>query len=204
VSRRIRSEMENEVHIGLAKRTDLTSSIRGQIFDSAYLYVASAIRHSELETSAGATLAAGAGEIPVPTDIWFPEIVYNSTDNRRIYPGELDAIQGQSKPTGLPSKYVRWGNSFLVDRMPAADTTITTYYTKMPAILAAGENSVLDMLYDQLIIMFAIKFAMEGLRDFEQAAKMQTAINVYGGQIKIPWRMTKTDDRDARIRVQLR
>lgn len=204
MARRTFAEIDTELVLAISRRSDLTAAIRNHVLDAAYYYVANAIRHPELETIATPTLTSGTDNVPLASDFWFPELIKNATDEIPIRPGAIREFQAVQIQSGNPSKYDRWGDSLYFDRKPTANKTIQIWYTKRPAEPEAAASSVLDELYDQLILMYTIKFAHEELRDYDQAAKMMVAINVYAGQIKAPWRMTKSDDKDKKLRVRMR
>lgn len=202
MARRTFADFDTELDLSLGKR--LSTTIRNFVIDSAYYYVANAIRHHELETTASPTLTLATDNVALASDFWFPELIFNDTDDQPINPGSVNYLEAKTKPAGNPSKYTQWGTSLYFDRKPTVNKTIKIFYTKRPAEPSSGESSVLDHVYDQLILMYSIKFAHEELRDYEQAAKMMLAIDAYTERMKIPWRMTKTEDRERRIAVRMR
>jgi len=204
MARRLFSDMDADVALALGNRADFDAAKRGFTLDSAYFYVANAIRHNELETAVDIGLGIGEDTITLPADFWFPEFVKNATDDLEIEPREVRTTESVSKPAGNPGIYVRWGHTFLFDRRPTAAKAIRVWYTKRPAEPAGTASSVLDSLYDQLIVMFAIKFSLEQLRDWNQAAQMDKAITAFGSRLKVPWRMTRTDHRGASVQVRTR
>jgi hypothetical protein len=204
MARRTFADFSTEVSLALGKRTDFTSTMIGFVINAAYTFVANAIRHPELETSTTLTLTLDTDSVALPANFWFPELIKNNTDSDVIYPASIPITERQDKPAGNPTKYTRWGSTLIFDMMPIEDKDILLWYTKKPAELSGVTASILDVLYDQLILLYSIKFAFEELRDYEQAAKVMTACNVYAGQIKAPWRMTKTEDGHRSIRVRMR
>ena len=202
--RRTFENIDDEVFLAFAKRTDLTDEMRNHVIDSAYYHVSASIRHREIEAVTSATLLEGGDTLALPDAFWFPELVYDVTNNRPLNPGEIKAMESRAKSSGAPSRYVVWGTDYRFDHVVSADTEIRTFYTKKPDEPSPEDHSALDVLYDQLILLTAIKFGFEGLREFEQAAKVQLAIDVYTGRINPPWRMTKSEDRGARLRVRTR
>lgn len=204
MARRTFTEFDTELNIAMGKRDSFTAAIRNFVMDAAYYFVANAIRHPELESTDTQTLTSGDDNVALPADFWFPELVKNDTDGIPIRAGAIREFEANIKQPGNPGKYDRWGDSFYFDRKPTSNKSIKTWYTKRPAEPTGGQSSVLDELYDQLILLVSIKFAHEELRDYDQAAKMQLAITAYATQIKAPWRMTKTDDVDKHLRVRMR
>lgn len=204
MSRRTFADIDAEVLLALGSRTDFTTGMRNHAIDSAYVYVSNAIRHHELEQIVDRTLVATTDSVLLPTDFWFPELVKNMTDNREIEPREVQSTEAVAKPVGNPSIYAQWGTSIFFDRKPSVDRVIRIWYTKRPAEPDSESTSILDPLYDQLIILFAIKFGLEELRDYTQAALQDRAITAYGTRLKIPWRMSRTDHRGASVQVRFR
>jgi hypothetical protein len=204
MARRTFADFNTELLLALGKRTDFTATMRGFAINAAYTYVANVIRHPELETSATLSLTLATDSVALPSDFWFPELVKNDTDSSVLYPASIPITERQDKPDGNPTKYTRWGSTLVFDLKPLETKSILLWYTKNPAELSGVMTSVLDVLYDQLILLYSIKFAFEELRDYEQAAKVMIAANVYSGQIKAPWRMTKTEDGHKSVRVRMR
>jgi len=204
MARRDLEAFDTELNIALGKRTDITAAIRNFNIDQAYYHVANAIRHPELETTASPTLTADTDLVALESDFWFPELVFNDTDDRQILPSSIPVTEIRTKPSGDPATYTRWGSSLYFDKKPTTNKTIKIWYTKRPAELTTGQNSVLDVLYDQIILLFAIKFSFESIRDFDQAAKIQQGIDKQASELKTPWRMTKTEDSKRTIRVRTR
>lgn len=204
MARRTFADFDTELNLALGKRSDFTSAIRDFVLDSAYYYVANAIRHRELETTASPTLSSGSDNVSLAADFWFPELVFNDTDDQPIKPNPVQRLEPVTKPTGNPSQYVIWGSSIYFDKKPSAAKTIKYWYTKRPAEPLSTESSVLDPVYDQLILLYAIKFGLEELRDYEQAAKQMLAIQVYTAGMNIPWRMIKAEDSGRTVTVRMR
>jgi hypothetical protein len=204
MARRTIDDIDTELHMALGKRTDFTAATRNFVIDQAYYHIASAIRHPELETTATPTLSEDTDNVALAADFWFPELVMNTTDNRQIYSSSVPLTEVRSKPTGDPSTYSRWGSKLYFDKIAGAAKVLRIWYTKRPAELGSSASSVLDVLYDQLWLMFSIKFAFEQFRDYDQAAKMQLAIDKQASELKTPWRMTKTEDSHRSIRVRMR
>lgn len=204
MARRTFADFDTEVNLALGKRQDFTAAIRGFCVNAGYYYVANCIRHPELETTDSPTLLLGADNVTLASDFWFPEIVFNVTDNVPVRPSSIPLTEVRTIPSGTPATYTPWGGAFYFDKKPTADKTIKIWYTKRPAELSGSASSILDVLYDQLIMLYSIKFALEELRDYEAAAKAMTAIEVYEARIKPPWRMRKTEDSKKSISVRMR
>lgn len=204
MARRTFADFDAELLLALGNRTDFTAGMRDFVLDAAYTYVANAIRHSELESKIDRTLTSATDSIALPTDFWFPELVKNATDDLEIEPREVQTTEAPKKQDGNPNIYVRWGNDLLFNRKPTANKTIRIWYTKRPGEPAPSSSSVLDSLYDQLILLFAIKFGLEELRDYTQAALQDRAVAAYAKRLKVPWRMTRQDHRGASIQVRTR
>jgi hypothetical protein len=204
MARRTFADFDAELLLALGNRTDFDAGKRGFVLDSAYTYVANAIRHPELEVIVDRTLLTATDFITLPDDFWFPELVKNVTDEQELEPREVRTTEAVTKPVGNPSIYVRWANTLLFDRKPSVAKTIRIWYTKRPAEPGANTSSILDSLYDQLIILFAIKFGLEELRDYTQAALQDRSITAYSTRLKVPWRMTRTDHRGAGVQVRMR
>jgi hypothetical protein len=204
MARRTFANFDTELNMSLGKRAEFTSTIRDFVLDAAYYHVANVIRHPELETTATATLSAASDNITLASDFWFPELIFNDTDDRQIYPSSIPLTEVRTKPTGDPSAYTRWGGDLYFDKKPSTNKTIKSWYTKRPAEPSSGGNSILDTLYDQLILLYAMKFAYEEVRDFDQAGKVYLAIQAMTNDIRPPWRMTKTEDSKKTIRVRMR
>lgn len=204
MARKTFADFDTQLHMALGKRQDFDSTVRGQLINSAYLYVANAIRHPEIETTDSPTLLLNTDNVALASDFWFAELVMNTTDNIPIRPSSIPLIEVRSIPAGNPATYTPWGSSLYFDKKPTASKTLKIWYTKRPADLSGTSTSILDQLYDQLIQMYSIKFGLEELRDWEQAAKAMLAIRVYETEIKAPWRMRKTEDSHKSLRIRMR
>ena len=189
----------------LGNRTDVTAAMRNESLDSAYYYIANVFEHSVLEKSVTGTLVANAESFTVSaTDFWWPTIVKDTTNDRVLIPRDMDSLERYRKTAGNPGVFAYYGQTFYVDRKPAANTAMKVFYVARPAEPAGSNTSVMDPVFDMLIPMYAAMFAFEDVRDFEERDKQNIAVNQYVERMQIPWRKERTNDMSAGIHVRFR
>lgn len=189
MARRTLAEIDAEVLLRLANRTDITSSQRSQFIDDAYRWVCKEYVHPEIEAETTGSLAIGADVIiPVADDIWWIEVVQNSTTGKVLDVGDKDVIEDRLKTSGDPTKWYWWSRRVRTDRKPTAITPYAIWYIKSVAELTTGQSPVIDRLFDIVIIMKAAQIGLSTVRDFKESAMLNSEIDRYVQKEGLPKR----------------
>ena len=213
MSRRTIADMDAELLLRTANRTDITTTMRAFFLNDAYLKIANEFVHSQLQGLTTLTLLAAASSAsPTVTDVWWPDLVKDSTHETLLDPEDKERIVNAALQSGNPSRFYWYGDVFYFDRKPVADTTIQVWYTKKPADIAfishdhmiGTEESVLDEIFDPLIIMNAAQLAFETCREFAEAHIQEVVANNYVARQKLPLRQAKLNDHRTGIRLRTR
>jgi hypothetical protein len=205
VSRRTFADMCAEVLTRTANRTDITEAQRMQFVTDGYLSVANEFWHTQLQGYTTAVISAATDSgTPVATDLWWPELVKDLTSGRILVPGQKDQIESGTKPAGDPSKYYWWGNAFYLNAKPTTEHTLGLWYYKEPAEPDSTDVSVLDRIFDPVIVMTAAILALQSVRDFAEAHIQEVQLQNYLAHKNLPYHRAKLDDKSSGIRVRIR
>lgn len=172
MARRVLADLTAEILFRLGNRTDLTTTQRGFFLQDAYLRVAKAYDHVELEGEGTESLLI-TSDVLTPssiTDLWWPTQVKDNTNGYLIDPEDKDVIDSYTKVASPPRKYYWYRSRFVFDSLSAATITIGLKYKKKPVAITV--SSVLDEIYDILIILKAAKIGFETVRDWPSAQVM--------------------------------
>lgn len=190
MARRGYTDIDAELLLRLANRTDITSTQRGFFIKDAYLNVAMMFKHKEIEkeTSPNETLPIGADRFtPTTTDLWFPQMLKNATDGYVIPRESKERVERLiTKPTAPPYRYYWWGGNFIFEALANTQKSIHIWYKRKPVDFSGTQNSELDELFDPLIIMEAARIGFETIRDFEEAETQKKLFIAEVERKKIP------------------
>lgn len=207
MSRRSYTDIDAEVLLRLANRTDITSGQRGFFINDAYLMVAIMFTHKEIQKiSPSEALSQGSDNFtPAVTDVWFPTAMRNQTDGYIIRQESLErAERAQTKPTSRPYTYYWYGGTFYFEAFADTAKTIKLWYKRKPVDIVIGNGSELDQLFDPLIIMEAARMGLETVRDFDEAGKQEQSFLEYVKKNKIPMDQAKLNDYRQGWRVRFK
>jgi len=197
--------MDAELLLRIANRTDITAGMRGFFLNDAYLKVANEFDHAELQGLVSETVTVGNSSLtPTVTDIWWPDLVKDVTNAKLLTVADKEQIVGVVLPNGPPSRFYWYGEVFYLDSRPLVNTSIGIWYVKHPVELVSGVASVLDPIFDPLIVMFAAQLAFETGRDFAEAHIQEVTANNYVARQRLPLREAKKNDYRTGIRVRMR
>lgn len=196
MSRRSYNDIDAEIALRMANRSDVTPAMRGFFINDGYLTVASGFVHKELQLTTDETLLKGSDNFtPVATDIWFPTAMRNMTDGYIVRQDSLERIErAQTKPTSRPYQYYWYGGDFIVECFAENDKDLHIWYKRKPVDLVSNNGSELDQIFDVLIVMEATRIGFEAVRDFEEAEQQEKLIEVYTAKHKLPLEQAKLND----------
>ncbi len=205
MARRTFDGFDDELEIRLANRTDITSAIRAQLLNDAMFKVGIMYEHTELQKQASITQLITTDSFDVTdSDLWWVELVRNTTDNRVLTLGDMDKIESIAKRTAPPSRYYTRGrNTIYTDTIVNTAKTMKVYYVKKPAQWSSGEAPY-DETFDMLILMWANKFGLETVRDLEAADALGKQIGMYVSGMKLPLRKQQLNDINSGLQVRSR
>ena len=205
MARRTLADMDAELLIRLANRTDLTPDMRHQFLHDAYIWTCKTFIHPELQAVLTDILRANSDTFgnALP-NIWFPDFVFDVTHSRPLEPRDLQYIERQTKTVGNPSIYHWWGNQFYVDRKPLADTTIRVFYIRVPDEIADTAPVQISRAYDVIIISKAAELGLASVRDFADAAAQKQLLNAHAVEMKLPVREDAKNSEGLGVQVRLK
>ncbi len=125
------------------------------------------------------TVAAGAGTVALPTDVWRVTSVYNATDAWPLVPipGRSEYRHWFPDPTanlGSPAYYRLRGSTLEVYPYAQAATTLHADIATPPVSLsAAGDEPVFPEQYHRILVLGALSKAYEDDLDDRWAASYQ-------------------------------
>lgn len=198
MARRVLADFDAEVLLRLGNRTDITAAQRGQFIHDAYLMIANAFVHPELQGKGLETLPDGdfscvPGSI---TDLWWPELVQDDGTGRLIDMKEKDEIEAQKRTTGTVSEFYWWGNTFYFNRIQDGALDLNIWYKKKVVAMTAGQSPVFDELYDPLIPMRAARIGHESVGNQKMADVQEAQFRNYVDVMRLPvWEAKKNDRR---------
>lgn len=207
MARRDFSACDTELDIRLAKRTDITSTMRGYFLNDALRAVAVSFKHPELQITGTGTLSSGTDSFTITisgsAELWWPSLVRDNTVERTLKLGEMDQIEDRTKPSSNPYKYYWWGNVFYTDAKPTASHTMKVWGIRQIVEWSSG-SAPMNQVYDPLIIMTAAYVGLTTVRDYEEAERQLQQMKRYVAEFKLPVNEATKDDRSTGIQVRFR
>lgn len=207
MARRTFLDIDAEVLLRLANRTDITATQRGFFIKDAYLDIAMLFHHKEIQKIAAAeVLPLGSDNFtPAATDIWFPTTVRNNTNGFIINPDSLERTERlQTKPTAPPYKFYWYGGVFYFDSFADTQKTIKVWYKRKPVDFTGSTSSELDELFDPFIIMLAAKVGFETVRDYDEAKVQFSLFEAEVQRKKVPVDQEKLNDYRQGFKVRFK
>lgn len=205
MARRVLADFDAEILLRLANRKDITATQRAQFFHDAYLLVASEFPHPELQGVGTETLTANTSTLAPSsiTDLWWPQIVRDETNDRLIDSIEMQKMLAKRVSTGVPTEYYWWGNVFNFDKAPSTNLTLKIWYKKRPEELTAGQSPVIGREFDLLIIMRAALIGHETVGNQHMATIQASEYNRYAQHLGLPTLEEAKNDRRKQMQVRL-
>lgn len=207
MARRTFSDIDAELLLRLANRTDVTSAMRANFIKDAYLDVAMLFHHKEIEKiDIASVITSGADSCtPAASDLWFPMTVRNQTDGYLIRLTMREEIErAQTKPTSRPYKYHWFGGVLYFESLADTSKTLKIWYKRKPVDFSGGQSSELDELFDPVIIILAAKQGFETVRDFDEAEQQEALFNREISRKKLPVDQAKLNDWRQGFKVKMR
>ena len=186
-----------ELLFDLRNRTDtsgsdgLSTARQDSYINAGYLWAThpSVFRHRELQTSYTIPLVSGTSSYVftpnagvVMTALRYATHVAAATDDltaRRVklLPQDEQWFQSRSHNTGAPRNFCVRGSSLILSPVPSANETgqvLAIGAWREPAVLIAGQTTVLSTLWDEIIVL-AARWRAElhlGYRDLAETTKL--------------------------------
>jgi hypothetical protein len=202
MARRVFADFDTELALRLANRSDITSAIRGFLLNDAMFKIGIMYEHSQLQASATPTQLISTDSFSIAAgDLWWVEWMRNTTDGRPVTLGDMDKIESMAKRTGPPQQYYTRGSTIVTDTIVDTAKVHKVMYVAKPAQWSAGAAPY-DEQFDMLILMWAAKFGMESVRDFETADAMGKQIGMAVAGMKLPVRKQQLNDYNSRLMVR--
>lgn len=128
----------------------------------------------ELDSSQPDVTADGTAYISTPSDCLYVYTVHDDTNDK-----DLAGISWRSylKKSGRatttsenkPTKWVRSGSRIYLSPTPDAAYAVTTYYRKIPIVLATGAVTVIQSIWDEPILKLAVIQSLMRLKEYDKA-----------------------------------
>ncbi len=180
--------LRDMVELSVDSRTEFDSSTTAgqtrldRAINFSYYHVVepSIYRHHELQEIDTFTLATDDHTYDLSSNVYIIHTVKLTTDDIPLRAMSYRDWVQLRRVSGRPNRYSRWGNTIYLDRDPTTDEngdTMTVNHYIQPAILTAGNVTVLNPLWDSVIWFGAIYYAwkMVGQQDKAEAAKIEFA-----------------------------
>jgi hypothetical protein len=204
MARRTFTDATAELLLRLGNRSDASDTLREQWINDAMYKVGNQYEHREIQATGTLSVTNGDDEAAAPADMWWPEWVYNITDNKPVYTGDRDLIETMVKRSGPPDKFYTWGSVFFFNTLANSSKSMRLYYVQKPVRWVDGATLVFDECYDAFVMLWATKIGLTALRDLEEADAVGKEIAMYVAQHKFPLREQRKNDRLTGIQVRRR
>lgn len=204
MARRTFDDFDAQLAQRLGNRSDITSAVRAQILNDALLKVSNMYVHRELQSTTEVQLAQGSDfGVVTPEGFWWIENVKDLTGQFPITPGDKDLIESTNKPVTRPTRFYTWANQIYFNCLADEPRTIKIWYVSRPDYWST-EESPLDILFDQLILLWAQKIGSMQVRDLDEADAIGKEIAMYVAGHKLPLNQQNRNDYRAGIQVRVR
>jgi hypothetical protein len=204
MARRTFTDSTAELLLRLGNRTDATEALREQWLNDAMYKCGMHYDHRVLQQVEDMSLLVGEDTFDEPTDMWWPEWLFNATDGRPITLGDRDLIEAVDKQTTTPTRFYTWGSAFYFNCIAEETKTVRVYYVEKPTRWANTDTLPYEENYDILVLMWATKIGLTALRDLEEAAAVGQEIGMYTSGMRFPLREQKKNDRLTGVQVKFR
>lgn len=207
MARRTFNDLDAELLLRLANRTDVTSAMRANFIKDAYLDVAMLFHHKEIEKiDTTSQITSGQDNCtPAATDFWFPMTIRNVTDGYLIRLTSREEVERlQTKPTSRPYKYHWFGGILYFESFADTTKSLKIWYKRKPVDFSGTQSSELDELFDPIILILAAKQGFETVRDFDEADQQEQLFTREISRKKLPVDQAKLNDWRQGFRVKMR
>lgn len=206
MARRNYNDIDAELLLRLANRTDITSTQRGFFIKDAYLNVAMMFKHKEIEKTVLETLSLASDTLtPTATDIWFPTLLRNQTDGYIIPLESKERVERlQVKPTAPPYRHYWYAGVFIFESLANTAKSIKVWYKRKPTDFSGANSSELDELFDPFIIMDAARIGLETVRDFDEAEAQKKLFLAEVAGKKVPVEQAMLNDYRQGFKVRFK
>lgn len=126
--------------------------------------------HREKQGSQDISLVASTGSYAITLHA-ISHVRYNAT-NRRLSPADRRQFSELTFPSGPPTRYAEWGGLLYLDYIPTsteAGNTVTVWGWTEPAALTVSPASILNRIWDEVIVTGAAWRAWRSLGDMVRA-----------------------------------
>lgn len=206
MARRTYTDIDTELKMRLANRSDVTVDMRAHFIKDAYLNVAMVFKHKEIQLFSLEQVLQGSDSwSPAATDVWFPTLLRNETDGYLIRLDSQERVErAQVKPTSRPYTYYWFGGVFNHEAFADTTKSIKLWYKRKPADFSGSQSSELDELFDPFIIMDAARIGFETVRDFDEAGKQLGLFKAEAERKQVPLEQAKLNDYRQGFRVRFK
>jgi hypothetical protein len=172
-------------------RDDLRSALGGRIeladprltvwVNVGYFDVAGAVDFHQLFTHSDVNTVIGTAEYDIPAGVVSIRTLYDKVAKNRLGRLEIpELFRLDQTVAGVPKKYARVGNKFILNPVPADVRAIEVVGFKEPAPLAADADvTVLPRTWDVAILMLATSHALLILNEEQRSAFWQNKALAY-------------------------
>lgn len=206
MARRTYTDIDTELLMRLAKRTDVTADMRSHFIKDALLNIAALFKHKELQLVTNETILIGASSwSPVATDVWFPTMLKNTTDGYIIrQESQVRVERAQTKPISRPYTYYWYGGVFYHESLADTQKAVELWYKRRPVDFSGSASSELDEMFDIFIIMDAARIGFETVRNFAEAEKQLGLFRAEAERKQVPLEQAKLNDYRQGFRVRFK
>ena len=204
MARRVYADFDAELELRLANRSDVTSTMRGFFLNDAYQRIVNQFPHPEFQKTETGTVALAASSYSfTATDVFYPEFVKDTTNQRVVDYQSLMKIESQRQVSGPITEYYFFANTLYFDRTADAATAIKIWYKGFPAQWTTG-SPAFNPIFDVCLPMLAAKIGYETIGNQQAAHIQETEYNNYtSAMLFAPAQATKNDRRQS-IKVRMK
>ncbi len=128
-------------------------------------------RFPELDTSTTVNTAGSATYVAVPADCLYIYTVHDTTNDSKLRNYNIRQYTeetGRATTTGQPDYWVRYGSYIYLFPTPAGTYTMTIWYRKRPALLAAADSvTAIGTEWDEPILKLAVVQSLLRVKDYD-------------------------------------
>jgi hypothetical protein len=204
MARRIYADIDEEVNIRLARSSNVTATQRGFFINDALRMIVNEFPHPEYDRFYTDSIAQSNDSMtPTATDLWWPRLMRDTTNNRPIDASDLDKIESIRKVTGYITQYYWFNNVFYFDRYAQATTAVKIWYKRTVAEFTSGSPEF-NQIYDELLVMRAAQIGYSSIGDQSNAAVQKAEGDAYVQWMRLPALEEKKNDRRKGVVVRTR
>lgn len=160
----------------------------GRYVNYAYDDICSSVDFEVLDETASVSTASGTASVAAPDDALAIKVVRDTSADTVLGWLPKSEFYRRSAASGVATHWTRQENLILLNPTPNSIRALVVVFKKSPTPLSGSSASVLPRIWDPVIFMLGVQYALLGYGDEQRAAAWHARAGLY-----IATRLTESD-----------